>query len=60
MIFYKDVNSVYVGCNSAFEKFAGKKEKDIIGFTDLDLFDKEMATLFIEMDKEMLKQNKPK
>jgi diguanylate cyclase (GGDEF)-like protein/PAS domain S-box-containing protein len=60
LIFYKDVNSVYVGCNSAFEKFAGREEKDLIGLTDLDLFDKEMANLFIEMDKEMLKLDKPR
>lgn len=60
LIFYKDVNSVYVGCNSAFEKFAGREEKDIIGLTDLDLFDKEMADIFIEMDKDMLKQDKPR
>lgn len=58
LIFYKDFNSVYMGCNSAFENFAGKKENDLIGLTDLDLFDKEMADLFITMDKEMLKQGK--
>lgn len=60
LIFYKDVNSVYVGCNSAFEKFAGKKEKELIGLTDFDLFDKEMASFFREMDKEMLIKNKPR
>lgn len=60
LIFYKDVHSVYVGCNSSFEKFAGRKERDLIGLTDLDLFEKEMADLFIEMDKEMLKQGKPR
>jgi len=58
LIFYKDVSSVYVGCNSAFEKFAGKKEKDLIGLTDLNLFDKGMATLFRDMDKEMFIQPK--
>lgn len=58
LIFYKDLNGVYMGCNSAFENFAGKKENDLIGLTDLDLFDKEMADLFITMDKEMLKQGK--
>ena len=58
LIFYKDVNGVFVGCNSAFEKLAGKKEKDIIGLTDFDLFDEEMATSFRNIDKEMLMQNK--
>ena len=27
LIFYKDVNSVYVGCNSAFEKFPEKGKR---------------------------------
>lgn len=59
LIFYKDVNGAFVGCNSAFEKLAGKKEKDIIGFNDFNLFDKEMATLFTDIDKQTLIQNKP-
>lgn len=58
LIFYKDVNGAFVGCNSAFEKLAGKKEKDIIGFNDFNLFDKEMATLFTDIDKQTLIQNK--
>ena len=59
LIFYKDVNSIYIGCNSAFEKFAGKEEKDLIGLTDLDLFDKDAADSFIALDKEVMNQNKP-
>lgn len=51
MIFYKDVNGVFVGCNSVFEKLVGKKEKDIIGFNDFNLFDKEMVIFFIDIDK---------
>lgn len=60
LIFYKNLNSEYFGCNSAFEKFTGRKENDIIGHTDLDLFDKEMADLFQEMDRVMLGQEKPR
>lgn len=60
LIFYKDVNGVFVGCNSAFEKFAGRKEKELVGLTDFDLFDKEKAKFFRDMDKEMFKQNKPR
>lgn len=59
LVFYKDANSTYVGCNKAFEKFAGRAEEDIIGLTDHDLFDKKMADLFTIMDREMIKQKKP-
>ena len=38
-----------------------KRGKDLIGLTDLNLFDKEMAnTIFRDMDKEMFIQDKPK
>lgn len=57
-IFYKDNEGRYIGCNEAFERFAGKPKEKIVGFTDFDLFDKEMATLFTEMDKAMMEQKK--
>lgn len=58
LIFYKDTNSVYMGCNVAFEKFAGRNQKELIGLTDWDLFDSDMADMFLKMDNEMLKQGK--
>lgn len=56
LIFYKDINGAYLGCNKAFEAFAGMKEKDIIGHTDLDIFDKEAAESFRSMDLKMMQQ----
>lgn len=57
LIFYKDSNSVYLGCNTAFEAFAGKLEQEIVGSTDADLFPSETAALFRKMDIEMMKTN---
>lgn len=56
LIFYKDIDGRYMGCNKAFEKFAGMEEEKIVGCTDFELFDKEMAALFREMDKKMMSQ----
>ena len=56
LIFYKDSNSTYLGCNKAFEEFAGMKEKDLIGLTDKDIFSKDMADLFRKMDLEMMRK----
>lgn len=56
LIFYKDTECRYTGCNQAFERFVGKKETEIIGLTDFDLFDPEMANLFREMDLLMMQQ----
>lgn len=57
LIFYKDKNFIYIGCNKAFEKFVGKSRNEIIGRSDFEIFDKKHAELFRSMDKKMLKQN---
>jgi len=56
LIFYKDVNSVYLGCNAAFaQNFIGWREEDIVGRTDLDFIgDKELADFFRAKDREVL------
>ncbi|NCA98330.1 MAG: diguanylate cyclase [Clostridia bacterium] len=57
LVFYKDPDSNYLGCNKAFEKFVGKTELDIIGKNDYDLFDQAVAESFRRMDQEMLSQH---
>lgn len=53
-IFFKDVNSNYVGCNKAFADYLGMTEKNIIGRSDHDLFPKEAADMYYENDKKIL------
>lgn len=54
LIFFKDANSVYLGCNKAFTEFAGRPEIEQIGKTDFDFFDQETAEFFRLKDREML------
>jgi PAS domain S-box-containing protein len=54
LIFYKDKDFIYIGCNEAFARFAGVDKKDIIGKSDFEIFDDKLATLFRSMDKKML------
>lgn len=54
LIFYKDVNSVYLGCNKAFEQFTGRSENEQTGKTDFDFFDHGLAEFFRAKDREML------
>ena len=56
LIFYKDADGRYIGCNKAFEAFAGMEEKQLIGLSDFDLFDKEAAGFFRKMDVLMMDQ----
>lgn len=54
LIFYKNTDSVYLGCNKAFEQFAGRPEQEQVGKTDFDFFDREVAEFFRQKDCEML------
>ncbi|OEF96991.1 PAS domain-containing sensor histidine kinase [Desulfuribacillus alkaliarsenatis] len=59
MIFFKDNNGVFLGCNPAFAEFAGKDRAEIIGKTDYDIFSEEVADLYAKQDKLMLANQKP-
>ncbi len=54
LIFFKDTESVYLGCNKAFTEFAGHPESEQIGRTDFDFFDQETAEFFRLKDRETL------
>lgn len=51
LIFYKDMEGVYTGCNKAFTAFVGKSKQEIIGRTDHDLFDRKVAEDFRFFDR---------
>lgn len=59
-IFYKDVNSKYLGCNLiAAKQFMKKDLKDIVGKDDIEVFgDSERSRDFIRRDKELIKNKK--
>ncbi|WP_147434016.1 PAS domain S-box protein [Mariprofundus sp. EBB-1] len=54
LIFFKDKESVYLGCNRAFEVFVGLARDEIVGKKDIDLFAKDVADFFRQKDREML------
>jgi PAS domain S-box-containing protein len=54
LIWLKDVNSVYLACNSMFERFFGAKESEIVGKTDFDFVDPEQARFFQANDAKTL------
>jgi PAS domain S-box-containing protein len=46
LLFYKDTDLRYTGCNQAFSNFLGLPIDFIIGKTDYELFDKQYADIF--------------
>lgn len=59
LIWLKDINGVYLSCNAVFERFYGAKEADIIGKTDYDFIDRELADFFMENDHKAIELGKP-
>ena len=60
IIFYKDMDGVYRGGNSAWAALVGKPVDQLVGKTDFDLFPAEVAKSFQSYDKEMLASGKPR
>ncbi len=58
MVWLKDIQGVYLSCNPEFERFFGVKESEIIGKTDYDFVDKELADFFRVHDKKAIDFNK--
>ncbi|NTW23707.1 MAG: PAS domain-containing protein [Lentimicrobium sp.] len=58
-IFFKDVNSKYVGCNKSFAYYIGMPEKEIIGRTDFDFFSEKIAEVYHSADKKILTDRIP-
>ena len=54
LIFYKNPEGVYLGCNDAFGALIGWSASDVVGKTDHDLFPPAVADFFRGKDAEML------
>lgn len=59
LIWLKDPEGVYLACNPMFGRFFGADESEIIGKTDYDFVDKEIADFFREKDRLAMALGKP-
>jgi PAS domain S-box-containing protein len=59
LIWLKDADGVFLNCNKTFERYFGAKEADIVGKTDYDFVDKELADFFREHDRKAMAVGKP-
>ena len=60
-VFWKDRDSVYLGCNANFARVAGlANPADIVGKTDYDLvWKREETESYRQCDREVMEQNRP-
>jgi diguanylate cyclase (GGDEF)-like protein/PAS domain S-box-containing protein len=59
LLWLKDINGIYITCNPRFEEFFGASLSEIVGKTDYDFVDKELADFFRMHDKKALYAGKP-
>ncbi|MCF8087919.1 MAG: PAS domain S-box protein [Desulfotignum sp.] len=59
LIWLKDPDGVYLGCNPTFERFFGAKEKTIAGNTDYDFVDRDLADFFRAHDRKAMEADGP-
>ncbi len=59
LIWLKDAKGIYLFCNPKFERFFGKTEQEIIGQSDYQFVDKDLADLFQKNDLLAIKKNLP-
>lgn len=60
LVWLKNPEGVYLACNRAFERFIGAKEADILGKTDYDFVEKELADFFLQKDREAMEAGGPR
>lgn len=51
LIWLKDMEGIYLACNPTFERFFGAPESEIIGKTDYDFVERELADFFRANDR---------
>ncbi|MCM8921917.1 MAG: PAS domain S-box protein, partial [Candidatus Thiodiazotropha sp.] len=59
LIWLKDPDGNYLACNDRFEAFFGESEADIVGKTDYDFVDSDLADSFREHDKKAMEKGTP-
>ncbi|MDS4068650.1 MAG: PAS domain S-box protein [Candidatus Competibacter sp.] len=59
LIWLKDPDGVYLACNPRFEQLFGAREAEILGKTDYDFVEQELADFFRARDRAALAAGKP-
>lgn len=60
LIFIKDTDLKYIGVSLAFARMAGfESSEDLLGKSDYEIFDRELARKYTEDDRLVLKSGEP-
>lgn len=59
LVWAQDPHGVYMACNPVFERLYGAPEAEIIGKTDYDFVEKDLADFFSENDRRSIEAGRP-
>jgi PAS domain S-box-containing protein len=59
LVWLKDINGVFLSCNKRFSDCFSARQDEIVGKTDYDLVDKELADFFYANDKKAMDSDIP-
>ncbi|MCC8365093.1 aerobic respiration two-component sensor histidine kinase ArcB [Xenorhabdus sp. PB61.4] len=57
LVYYRNEDNEFSGCNRAMELLTGKSEKQLIGLTPTEVYDKEIANKVMETDEKVFRHN---
>ena len=58
LVWLKDAEGKFLACNNRLEQLFGRSEAEIIGKTDYDFFDRELAEFFRKHDRRAMESNR--
>lgn len=59
LVYYRNEDGYFSGCNKAVEQLTGKQESELIGLTPHDVYSSDVAAKVVETDKEVFQSNEP-
>ncbi|HHQ4453605.1 TPA: ATP-binding protein, partial [Aeromonas veronii] len=59
LVYYRNEDEQFSGCNRAMEELTGKVEAELIGLTPFDVYKQEIANKVVETDKQVFASNEP-
>ncbi|MDR9828378.1 aerobic respiration two-component sensor histidine kinase ArcB [Vibrio sp. FNV 38] len=59
LIYYRNSEGLFSGCNRAMEELIGKSERELVGLTPWDVYDKDTAEYIVDTDEQVFSNNKP-
>ncbi|AYO20975.1 aerobic respiration two-component sensor histidine kinase ArcB [Vibrio owensii] len=57
LIYYRNADGVFSGCNRAMEELTGKKEHQLVGLSPWDVYSKEVAEHIVDTDQKVFADN---